>query len=163
MKYDLNEMAVKQLKLDQYIKEKITITNNQYWSDRIIALNVELNEFINEIRFFKYWSKKPASNKKIILDEFVDTLHFALSLSNTLGLKGLVFRMKDVKRQLSLIYLDISKKLTEVHNSFDKDLFKSLIHNILEMAWSLGYTMEDIQEAYDKKNKVNYERQNTGY
>ncbi len=162
-KYDLNEMAVKQLELDTHIKDKIEIDDYQYWSYRIIALNVELNEFVNELRFFKYWSKKPASEKEVVIDELVDCIHFALSMTNTLGVKDLVFGMDDMKRPIQHIYLEIGRKLIEVHCSRDADLMKEIVGNIMEMAWSLGYTMEDIQEAYDKKNKVNYERQNTGY
>lgn len=162
-KYDLNEMAIKQKTLDNYIKDRITISDEQYWSDRLIALNVELNELSNEIRFFKYWSQKPASDKSVILDEFVDCVHFSLSLANTVNANDLTFVMSDMKRPLPLIYFDISKKIIELNEKLDAGLLKSLINNILEIAWFMGYDMNDIQKAYDIKNKINYERQNQGY
>lgn len=163
MTYDLNELAIKQEKLDKYIKDKTTLNDDKYWSDRIIALNVELNELSNEIRFFKYWSNKPQSSKEVILDEFVDCIHFALSLGNTIGAKNLVFSMNDMKRPIQIIYFDISKKIIELNSNKDVNLFKSLLNNILEIAWYLGYDMNDVQNAYDIKNKVNYDRQNVGY
>ena len=156
-------MAIKQAELDKYIKDKITISDEQYWRDRIIALNVELNELSNEIRFFKYWSQKPASNKEVILDEFIDCIHFALSLGNTLGADKLIFTMDDMKIPLPVIYFDISKQLVKLHENKDILLFRSLLNNILKIAWFMGYSMDDVQKAYDIKNKVNYERQNSGY
>lgn len=161
--YDLNNLAIKQNELDDFIKSKLTIGDDEYWTDRVIALNVELNELINEIRHFKFWSNKGPSDKTIILDEFVDCIHFALSLGNTLEAKDLIFTMGDMKRPLSPIYFDITNKLIELSTNKDVKLFKSLLNNILEIAWHMGYDMDDVQEAYDIKNKVNYERQNSGY
>ncbi len=164
MKYDFKIQAEKQKELDAFIKDNANIlSEQQYWEDRIIALMVELGEVSNEIRFFKYWSKKPASEKEVIIDELVDCLHFAFSLGNTLGNEQWVFATDDMKRPITIVYFDIIKKLTDLVHNQDQVLFRSMLFNIVEIAWYLGYSMEDIVEAYDKKNAVNYERQNTGY
>lgn len=163
MRYILTELAQKQKVLDKYIKGKIEINDDQYWEDRIIALSIELAEVSNEIRYFKFWSKKGPSTKEVILDELVDCIHFALSLSNTLGIDELKFIMDDMKRPIRVIYFDILEKLTIARTNKDKVEFKSLIFNILEIAWYMNYSMEDIQKAYDIKNKVNFERQDSGY
>ncbi len=164
MKYDYTEQAIKQRELDNFIKENADIkSEQQYWEDRIIALNVELSEFANEIRFFKFWSKKPASEKEIVIDELVDCLHFAFSLGNTLENDQWLFAMDDMKRPINYIYFDIVKKLNELVTNKDINLFRSLLFNISEMAWYLGYSMEDIVDAYNKKNEVNYKRQEEGY
>lgn len=165
MNYDLTKLAIKQQELDNYIKESKNLNEDPltYWTDKVIALNVEVNELINELRFFKWWSEKPASAKEVILDEFVDGIHFSLSLANNVGVKEFLFGMDDMKRPIRIIYFDITSKLVELERNQDPKLIKSIIFNLLEIAWYLGYSMEDIQEAYDIKNKVNYERQNTGY
>ncbi len=168
MKYDFTIQAEKQIELDSFIKENATSTgaiksDQQYWEDRIIALSVELSEVSNEIRFFKFWSKKPASEKEIVIDELVDCLHFAFSLGNTLENDQWVFATDDMKRPLNIIYFDILSKLTELVHNKDLNLFRSMLFNLVEIAFYLGYTMEDIIIAYDKKNAVNYERQNNEY
>ncbi len=164
MKYDFTIQAEKQLDLDAFIKNNSNIKSEErYWEDRIIALLVELGEVSNEIRFFKYWSKKPSSEKEVIIDELVDCLHFAFSLGNTLGIKEWVFITDDMKRPMHLIYFDIIKKLHDLVNDKNERLFKSMLFNLVEIAWHLNYSMEDIEEAYNKKNAVNYERQNSGY
>ncbi len=164
MKYDFTLQAEKQLELDAFIKDNAEIkSEQQYWEDRIIALLVELGEVSNEIRFFKYWSKKPASEKEIIIDELVDCLHFAFSLGNTINNDRWVFATDDMKRPMNLIYFDIVGKLHKMVHDQSPELFRSMLFNLVEIAWYLGYSMEDIEIAYDKKNAVNYERQNSGY
>ncbi len=164
MKYDFTIQAEKQLKLDAYIKDNADIkSEQQYWEDRIIALMVELGEVSNEIRFFKYWSKKPASEKEIIIDELVDCLHFAFSLGNTINNDRWVFITDDMKRPINYIYFDIVGKLHQLVTDKSDQLFRSMLFNIVEIAWYLGYSMEDIEVAYDKKNAINYERQDNNY
>ncbi len=164
MKYEFKELAEKQKELDAFIKDNAgDITDSEYWESRVVALLVELGEVSNEIRFFKFWSKKPASEKEVIIDELVDCLHFAFSLGNTIENDTWVFGMDDMKRPISIIYFDIVEKLTQLRHNKDVQLFRSMLFNLAEIAFYLGYSMEDIQIAYDKKNKVNYERQNNGY
>lgn len=164
MKYNFEIQAKKQLDLDEFIKNNSEITSEQkYWEDRIIALMVELGEVSNEIRFFKYWSKKPSSKKEVIIDELIDCLHFAFSLGNTISNDRWVFIMDDAKRPINYIYFDIVDKLNKMVHDKSATLFRSMLFNITEIAWYLGYSMEDLEEAYDIKNKINYERQNTGY
>ena len=163
MKYDLTTQAEKQKKLDKYILDKINISKTTYWKHRVIALLVELNELSNEVRFFKYWSKKPPSSKEVILDEYVDVIHFAISLGNTLGLTNWNYDVTESDRTMDAIYFDISRKMLELVDKMDKELFESMMFNIIEYAFCMGYSMKDIENAYDIKNKINYERQNTGY
>ncbi len=163
MKYEFTDLLEKQKELDKYIKDKINIGDMQYWQDRVTALNVEINELINEIRFFKYWSSKGASKKSVILDEYVDCIHFALSLSNTLNIDELIFITDDMKRSIPLIYFELTEKISKLIFNRDEKLLKSIIWNIVEIAWSMNYSMNDILDAYNIKNKINYERQNTGY
>ncbi len=164
MKYDFTIQANKQLELDAFIKENAEIkSEQQYWEDRIVAFMVELGEMSNEIRFFKFWSKKPQSEKEVIIDEYVDCLHFAFSLGNTLENDSWTFITDDMKRPINMIYFDVAEKALKLSKNKDLDLFRSMLFNLVEIAFYLGYTMEDIEEAYNKKNAVNYERQNTGY
>ncbi len=164
MKYDFTIQAEKQKELDAFIKENAEIkSEQQYWEDRIIALLVELGEVSNEIRFFKFWSKKPASDKEVIIDELVDCLHFAFSLGNSLGNDQWVIGFDDMKRPINIIYFELVEKISKLVYEKDLILFRSVLAKLAEIAWYLGYTMEDIVEAYDKKNKINYERQNNGY
>lgn len=91
--------------LDKFIIEnkKLNIKRNELLTDTLLALQVEVSELANETRCFKHWSNKGPSDKNIILEEYVDVLHFFLSLGNQLN-----FRAKDIedayfkKRQINI-------------------------------------------------------------
>jgi len=106
----LNELLNKQKELDNLVLK----TNNdliapkQILTSTILALIVEIGEMANEIRCFKHWSKKPSSKRVIILEEYVDALHFFLSIANQLGFNEQdIVEMyntkynKNIERQLS--------------------------------------------------------------
>jgi dimeric dUTPase (all-alpha-NTP-PPase superfamily) len=60
--------------------------NSHLLTQTILALQVELSEFANETRCFKHWSTKglkDMDNEKA-LEEFIDALHFYLSIANQL-------------------------------------------------------------------------------
>lgn len=165
MFYDFTLLAKKQIILDNFIKNNSKIiNNNQYWEDRIIALNVELSELCNEIRFFKYWSKKTKSSNEIIIDELIDCFHFVFSLGNTLQIEKWKIGLDDMKRPIRIIYFDIIEKLLILSkNKNDKKSFSGILFNFTEIAWNLNFSMDDLIEAYNKKNKINFERQNNNY
>src|SRR5699024_11074132 len=65
---------------DKYIEENNDLANTDIFEAKYLALLVELGELANETRCFKFWSKKPGSDRAVILEEFVDNLHFILLL-----------------------------------------------------------------------------------
>ena len=103
MKWDT--LFTKQQELDKYIAENHDLKHKDVFEEKFLALLVELGELANETRCFKFWSKKAPSEKQIILEEYVDNIHFLLSI----GLeKGYTFSEIDP----SITYLTYKKNLT---------------------------------------------------
>lgn len=152
-----------QQKLDTYIIDNHQLQNENLFDKKILALLVELGELANETRCFKFWSKKKANSTDIILEEYVDNIHFLLSI----GLeKGYVFSKAEI--------LSTEKSKTEQFNEvfercmiFYKDQSETnyieLFTSYLQLASLLGFTEKHIQKAYYEKNEVNFERQDSGY
>lgn len=91
---DLKELYKMQNELDQTIVDRTThgmmdADNKRFLNDRIMALSVEVSEFANEVEVFKYWKKNKRNDKKRQLSEYVDILHFWLSIGNTMEFKPL--------------------------------------------------------------------------
>src|SRR5699024_12798011 len=85
-----------QQKLDDYISKNHQLDGENLLEERFLALLVETGELANETRCFKFWSKKEASTKEVILEEYVDNIHFLLSL----GLhKGYTFSPLETKQK----------------------------------------------------------------
>ena len=84
---ELKQLLAMQNDLDNYIiksKHLEGLEPKVRLSNTIHALFVEIGEFSNETRVFKHWSNKGMSDKAIMLEEYVDGLHFFLSIANQL-------------------------------------------------------------------------------
>jgi dimeric dUTPase (all-alpha-NTP-PPase superfamily) len=146
--------------LDDRIKKDHEIPENV--ADlKITAFKVELGELGNETRFFKFWSKKPMSPKEVILEEFVDGIHFLLSI-------GLEREWDKFIKEVSASPFDKEKPFIELFNSLFEAGFhsagewKRMFGYYLAIGEKLGFNEDDIEIAYVKKNEKNHQRQNTG-
>lgn len=79
----------------------------------MLALLVEIGELANETRCFKYWSNKPASEREVILEEYVDGLHFILSIGIDLGIDKnfLFYKCAQTNKTQVEIFLDTYAKV----------------------------------------------------
>lgn len=162
------------------LMDRIGYNEPDRFEKTILALLVEVGECANEWRGFKYWSKnqEPVTekldvkqihkvrNKEIksvdelfknpLLEEYVDGLHFVLQLGIEFGVKSDVrFRPQKVGsliEQFNLIF----------HHASNYRYIK-LFDYYCGLGEMLGFTWEQIQQAYMEKNKINHERQNNGY
>lgn len=161
---NLQRLFELQQNLDQHIRMNHNLEDESLLSKKVLALQVELAELANETRCFKFWSNKLPSNKDVILEEFVDCLHFILTLGIEKGFTDIQeVEVKspqyDVVGQFSNLYIDINDFI--VCNS--KDHYITLFEDFLTLGKSLNFSKEEIEEAYYRKNRVNHERQKVGY
>jgi dimeric dUTPase (all-alpha-NTP-PPase superfamily) len=103
--------------------------------------------------------------KRPLLEEYVDCLHFILSI----GLE------KDKYREVEFhaLYVDGEDVVMQFNVLFDKvgdfyvyqtkDNYQIVLSLFLALGEMLGLTREQIEEAYMQKNAVNHERQEMGY
>ncbi len=162
----LQKLFEMQRQLDDYIM-KDRVEPSDLFEKKALALLVELAELANETRCFKFWSNKGPSEKAIILEEYVDSIHFILSLGIIVELDDLADwpQSDQLRRNLSLTDLFI-----ETNAAIQGFIYKKTEHNYLKiwehydaLAKKLHFTNEEIMQAYLDKNQENYNRQNTGY
>lgn len=182
----------KQSRLDAYILQnsKNKLEDNELFTNRVLAFNVEIGELANEVRTFKHWSKKGPSPKDVCLEEYVDALHFLLSITNQISDLELV-RLNEFVSIKTNIFPNVDFKC-EVHDATNFDINSSFIalysastelyfsfierdverlRDLLEDVWSifthlggqLQFANADIDVSYDAKYKVNIQRQEEGY
>lgn len=117
--------------------------------------------------------------KNPLLEEYVDALHFLFSIGIEIGCDQNL-TIGNVPKRDSLIdmFQDVFKQVA-VFDSCINDLkyrFKDTpeynVHRVhysilldlyLELGQMLGFTWEQIEKAYLEKNKINHERQESGY
>jgi dimeric dUTPase (all-alpha-NTP-PPase superfamily) len=177
MNFDL--MLGLQRELDEDILFKHPLQEGEDRSEkRVLALVVELGELANETRCFKFWSTKGPSEKDIVLEEYIDGIHFFLSIALELNMSRIekdklkvYFNSRDTLsghflRAISkIIHLGNMKKMDDLgKGQFDlKRTFYSAFAYYLLLGEELGFTKDDIEQMYLKKNAKNLKRQEEGY
>jgi dimeric dUTPase (all-alpha-NTP-PPase superfamily) len=104
--------------------------------------------------------------RNLLLEEYVDGLHFVLEL----GLEfGQINRYKyysdayieeSVTDQFRTVFFLVSESFL---NEYPEEWFNPLFTAFVELGKMLGFTWEQIEQAYFTKNAVNHQRQENGY
>ncbi|WP_313800720.1 dUTP diphosphatase [Cytobacillus sp.] len=151
--------------LDQHIESQHQLENEDLFDRKILALLVELGELANETRCFKFWSVKPSSSKETILEEFVDGVHFILSLGLECGFEQKIdfIEKKEVEESINDQFLIVFEKVSQFKKCKCLEKYQELFQAYIHLGELLGFHAEDIEKAYMDKNEVNYQRQKEGY
>jgi dimeric dUTPase (all-alpha-NTP-PPase superfamily) len=153
-----------QKNLDERIRENHGLHGESLLSKKVLALQVELAELANETRCFKFWSDKQPSDKKVILEEYVDCLHFILTLGieenfTEIEIDDKELLQYDLTAQFLNLYIDINDFIT----CSSKDQYITLFEDFLVLGKILGFKPYEIEAAYYEKNDINHKRQDEGY
>lgn len=160
---NLSKLFQLQRNLDERIITEHNLHKESLFSKKVLALQVEISELANETRCFKFWSNKGPSNKNTILEEYVDCLHFILSLGLEKNYINLDPIMLDHDNDLTETFINIYIDINDFFVCSSKDNYKTLFEDFLCLGKNLGFTSEEIENAYFQKNNVNHKRQDTGY
>ncbi|WHY33331.1 dUTP diphosphatase [Cytobacillus firmus] len=151
--------------LDSHIESNHGLEEADLFDRKILALLVELGELANETRCFKFWSLKPSSPQDTVLEEFVDGIHFILSLGIECGFDGDKDLTVPVEKTVSVNgqFLSVYEAIGKFRTSRSLTDYKELIAVYLHLGEMLGFNFSQIEKAYIDKNEVNYKRQAEGY
>jgi len=197
---NLAKLFEMQRQLDERIMEQhpeLRGQDNLPW--KVLALQVELGELANEWRGFKYWSNNRKARilayKKCpcgtdygwcdeygcedgllaynpLLEEYVDCLHFILSIG--LELKAEKYKPFSLKKgnvieqfielnmQTCWIFV-LNKNENAMHIRKMRGEWYFLIDLFIGLGEMLGFTWEQVEQAYMQKHAENVARQERGY
>ncbi|QAS53985.1 dUTP diphosphatase [Halobacillus litoralis] len=151
-----------QRRLDQYIENQHQLQKGEKVEEKILALLVEVGELANETRCFKFWSTKGPSEKQVILEEYVDGVHFLLSLGIDLEFMYHSEHTEAYDSQTDA-FLSIYKSIEQFRLYKNEETYMALFHEYLQLGLTLGLTEGELIKAYEDKNQVNFKRQDEGY
>lgn len=99
-----------------------------------------------------------------LLEEYVDCLHFILSIGLDIEKENIevTFPTYGIKEHefITERFLDVVEISTNMR--YD-DYYRDLLTCFLELGYMLGFTWEQVVQAYKDKNQVNHARQENGY
>lgn len=104
-------------------------------------------------------------DKNPLLEEYVDCLHFILSIGLEISVKE-ELDWDDITTNESYIthqFLEITARILELDQWENKDSWEELFEEFYLLGKMLGFTWEQVEEAYFKKNKINHDLQESGY
>lgn len=164
-------LIIKMLKMQSKLDKAIM---DEYGLDKIdedklsFAILDEVGELTHELKGKWCWWKKtqPQVDEEKVLGELVDIWHFVLSWQNNFngGEEGLLTdeqlmeKVDDNRWSIEEYGNGIVIKLAEL-SSFS--LWK--VEPLIAITEYLGFTIEDVYQAYCDKNKINYQRLKEGY
>jgi dimeric dUTPase (all-alpha-NTP-PPase superfamily) len=121
-------------------------------------------EYIPEFEDYPHFKKK---KPKKLLEEYVDCLHFILSIGlekefvrlgyNESAVEGM--KRKDITSQFNYLF----DKVGDFSSITNHNNYMYIVPLFIGLGEMLGFTWEQIERAYLEKNKENHARQNRGY
>jgi dimeric dUTPase (all-alpha-NTP-PPase superfamily) len=161
MKFD-SLFAIQKV-LDDRIVDEHRLNRSDLFQRKVLALQVEVGELANETRCFKYWSNKPASAQDVIVEEYVDALHFVLSLGIDLGYTDVEIEPGPCDNDLTGQFLELIALINRFSASRERADYLLLFEGLLQLGNLLGCDAAATTRAYLAKNAENHRRQTQGY
>ncbi|TLS39164.1 dUTP diphosphatase [Pseudalkalibacillus caeni] len=160
---NVTQLFQMQKNLDDRILEEHKLERDEIFHEKLLALQVEIGELANETRCFKYWSLKPPADKNVILEEFVDGIHFILSIGIDLGYELDYITPLSEKESLVSQFHSIIRLVSKLGEENSEEIYSRIFSAYLALGNTLGYSDEEISQAYLLKNAINHDRQDEGY
>lgn len=167
-----NEQQIKEIwemqkHLDTVIRENNEIDNNTDLNEeKYLALKCELFEFANEIESFKFWKKN--KGKDHILEEACDMLHFVFSLAidNEVAIEQNDEDVKDLdldKYPINELIVILDDMVSRCYFTGQWYFLNAVLTFLAVALAKYEFTVDDLYNAYMKKNEVNIQRQADNY
>lgn len=162
----LNPLYEKQAYLEQFVRENIGLTEEEFSSvtmvdQRVFAFKVEFGEFANETGWFKYWKQSHKQDLAKVLEELADCIHFLLAIGIYREYRKFVPELDYDKWS----FMEEQELYHEVMNSpiSSSGQWKRAFEHLITLGIKLGFDIEQITLAYYLKNQKNIERQMNNY
>ena len=155
-----NKIYINNKRLDQIFYDKYKNDQNLF-TKNVIELLVEIGEFVNETKIFKYWTSKQM-NKEKALEEYADILTMILTFYGELNME--IKEPQEITNSNVLdIILVLYKKSSCLIDNFNKDLLEEIFNYTLHLGTLLNFGEDEILKSLEKKQIIIEKRLNTDY
>ncbi|ANT41117.1 nucleoside triphosphate pyrophosphohydrolase [Bacillus phage Aurora] len=164
----MEDMLKVQKKVDDDISHKIETSFKETLHLRKIAFKVELSELANEVGFFKYWKTSHKQNKERVLDEWADCLAFLNSIVISQGYEDYVISYYDKRLDVDIESTTFIRQdyLFRMMNKNDMDSIDDALSQYFYLYMfgkNLGFSIDEMNSAYNTKSMVNIVRAKEEY
>lgn len=156
-----NDIYVKNKKLDDIFFEKFK-NDDKMFEKNCIELLVEIGEFANESRCFKYWSNK-SMIKEETLEELADCIMICLYFYNYLNIDKVKIKTYDFSSDILVCLNDIFKLSTLLIDNIDEKIVIKIFSYLIYIGSLVNLEEKEIYEACLKKIEKQEKRLEEGY
>lgn len=159
----IKEMLKMQAKLDEAIMKEYGL--KEIDEEKLsFAILDEVGELTHELKANWCWWKKtqtPVDNEKV-LGELVDIWHFVLSWENHFDKANVYGCYHFIDYAENDLYI-LEEYNEMVSNLCYLALYSDKLLRLIAITEYLGFSIEQVYQAYCGKNKINYQRLENGY
>lgn len=168
---DFKDIFEHQIILERFMQERYsTVIDTKHKKYRIVNTICEIGEFCECKEEHKTWKKNKNNEEEKELEEYIDILHFTVSLyfyktvdeNKKVNYVEMLTKFGNITKQYYENEIQEKEDTTLAVYDFCSDLIKDsedMIISLLQIAKLKGYSYEDLVKAYEKKWKKNIERQ----
>ena len=156
-----NDIYIKNKRLDDIFFEKFK-NDEKMFEKNCIELIVEIAEFANESRCFKYWSNKPMK-KEETLEELADCIMVCLYFYNYLNIDKVKIKTYDFSSDILVCLNDIFKLSTLLIDNINQEIVIKIFSYLIYIGSLVNLEEKEIYEACLKKIEKQEKRLEEGY
>lgn len=162
MSEKINEMLQMQHKLDDAIMKEYGLKEIDRTRLRFAIID-EIGELTHELKGDWCWWKKtqPPVDREKVLEEFIDVWHFAMC-AHLMDMRSNKIIKYDAFTHEVVAGSIRGYTIPLIMGRIIMCDFHVLYYTLL-LGQALGFTIDDIYDAYVKKNRTNYDRLKEGY
>lgn len=156
-----NDIYVKNKRLDDIFFEKFK-NDEKMFEKNCIELIVEIAEFANESRCFKYWSNK-SMKKEETLEELADCIMICLYFYNYLNIDKVKIKTYDFSSDILVCLNEIFKLSTLLIDNIDEEIVIKIFSYLIYIGSLVNLEEKEIYEACLNKIEKQEKRLEEGY
>lgn len=156
-----NEIYIKNKRLDDIFFEKFK-NDEKMVEKNCIELIVEIAEFANESRCFKYWSNK-SMKKEETLEELADCIMVCLYFYNYLNIDEVKIKTYDFSSDILICLNDVFKLSTLLIDNVNEKIVIKIFSYLIYIGSLINLEEKEIYEACLRKIEKQEKRLEEGY
>ena len=156
-----NKMYSNNKYLDEIFVNKYK-NDNKLYQKNCVELMVEIGEFVNETKVFKYWTTK-SPNKDKMLEEYADVITMILSFYGFYNLEIKETYNKIEETDILKVIMELYNKSYMFYKESNKDILEEIFNYTLYLGKLLNFNEDEVLNAIENKQKIIKERLNSDY
>lgn len=134
--------------------------DNDLFDKNILEFLVELGEFANETKCFKYWSKKEM-NRSAALEELADCITMCFYFFNKLNIDLKEVKFVDNDKTIIDQFIYLYEQISLIKKDFTKERLIDIFVNLRYLGICFNFSDNDITNSCLNKIKKNIDRINS--